>query len=90
MSIRAKLLLAVVATALAGPLAAQGSAPQDLTVVPPVPLDYAPAKTAWGDPDFRGRWPIDHLNGTPLQRAPEQGDLVFLTDEEMAARAQRI
>ena len=90
MSVRPKVLLAFIATALAGPVAAQESVPQDLTAVPPVPLDHAPAKTPWGDPDFRGRWPVDHLNGTPLQRAPEQGDRVFLTDEEMAARAQRI
>ena len=84
-----KLLLAAVAATFSGPLLGQ-AVPQDLTVVPPVPLDYRPATTPWGDPDLRGRWPIDHLNGTPLQRAPEQGNRVFLTDEEMAARAQRI
>ncbi len=85
-----KLWLAAVAIALATPLAAQDTVPADLTVVPPIPRDYVPAKTPWGDPDLRGRWPIDHLNGTPLQRAPEQGNRVFLTDEEMAARAARI
>ena len=38
-----------------------------LTVVPPVPADYQAKKTSWGEPDFRGGWPIDHLNGrTPL------------------------
>lgn len=87
---RSKPLLVAFAAAFAVPLSAQETVPEDLTVVPPVPRDYAPAKTAWGDPDLRGRWPIDHLNGTPLQRAPEQGNRVFLTDEEMAARAARI
>lgn len=62
----------------------------DLTAVPPVPMDYQPETTDWGEPDFRGGWPIDHLNGTPLQRAPEQGNRMFLTDEEMIAREARV
>ncbi len=52
--------------------------------------DYTPDQTAWGEPDFRGTWPIDHLNGTPLQRPEEFGDREFLTDEEYAERAGRI
>ncbi len=74
----------------AAPSSAQQEPGADLTVVPPVPMDYQPAKTPWGDPDLRGRWPIDHLNGTPLQRTPEQGGRAFLTEEEMAERRQRI
>ena len=69
-----------------GPAGAQA----DLTVLPPVPDDFAPEKTAWGDPDLRGTWPIDHLNGLPLQRTPEQGNRVFLTEEEFAERRERI
>ncbi len=79
-----------VAAAIAPAASAQQSVPADLTAVPPVPGDYRPKTTAWGDPDLRGRWPIDHLNGTPLQRDPAQGDRVFLTEEEMAARRQRV
>jgi hypothetical protein len=90
MAFRTKLIVAALAATLATPAGAQQAIPEDLTVVPPIPNGYAPAKTAWGDPDLRGRWPIDHLNGTPLQRAPEQGNRVFLTEEEMAARAARI
>jgi len=90
MSLRFPLILAAAAAALAFPAVAEQTAPQDLTVVPPVPRDYQPEKTPWGDPNLRGRWPIDHLNGTPLQRDPEQGNRVFLNDEEMAARAERI
>jgi hypothetical protein len=60
---------------------------QDLTVLVPVPTDYAAKKTSWGEPDFRGGWPIDHLNGrTPLQRDPKYGNRAYLTDEEFAAR----
>jgi len=85
-------LILAAACALSGaPLAAQEATPAlpagtDLTVIPPVPLDYAPAKTPWGDPDLRGTWPIDHLNFTPLQRPAEQGMRYFLNDEEYAAR----
>ena len=72
--------------ALATPLAASAQE-EDLTVVPPVPADYRPALTSWGEPDLRGGWPIDHLNGrTPLQRAEEHGNRVFLTAEEFAER----
>jgi catechol 2,3-dioxygenase-like lactoylglutathione lyase family enzyme len=62
----------------------------DPTVLPPIPNDYAPAKTSWGDPDFRGSWPIDHLNGLPLQRTEAQGNRHFLTDAEYAERQARI
>jgi len=61
-----------------------------LTVLPPIPKDYQPSRTAWGDPDFRGTWPIDHLNGLPLQRSVEQGNRHFLTEEEYTARQARI
>ncbi|MCL6252001.1 hypothetical protein M3P36_13220 [Altererythrobacter sp. KTW20L] len=69
---------------------ADTAATDPLTVLPPVPDDYVPATTAWGDPDFRGTWPIDHLNGLPLQRTAEQGNRHFLTDEEYDIRQARI
>ena len=47
----------------------------------PVPL------TAWGDPDLRGTWPIQHLIGTPFQRRlPERGNM---TEEEYQAASLR-
>jgi len=61
--------------------------PADLTVLPPPSTDYRPSQTSWGEPDFRGGWPIDHLNGrTPLQRDPKHGNRALLTDEEFAER----
>jgi hypothetical protein len=42
--------------------------------------------TPWGEPDIRGKWPIGHLTGTPLQRSEAMGERRFLTDEELAAR----
>jgi hypothetical protein len=46
--------------------------------------------TPWGDPDLGGRWPIDHLNGTPLQRPVEFGERRILTDQEFAEREARL
>ena len=86
---RAALATCAAAIALATPqFAAQG---QDLTVLPAVPDDYAPAKTEWGDPDFRGMWPIDHLNGrTPLERDPKYGDRIFMNDAEFAEQQEMV
>ncbi len=72
------------------PAAPQATAPVDLTVLPPVPHDYKPKTTGWGDPDLRGIWPIDSLGGLPLQRTAAQGNRVFLTDEEFAASEARM
>ena len=41
--------------------------------------------TSWGDPDLQGTWPIMHLLSTPLQRNPEYGDRLYMTDEEYEA-----
>jgi hypothetical protein len=80
------LLAAVSLTSLtAGPAAAQ-QVPADLTVMPPVPTDYVPKKTAWGDPDLRGTWPIDNIASLPMNRPANFGDRFWLTDEEYAAR----
>ena len=55
---RSFVVLLAAAACVAAPLAAQEP---DLTVVPPVATDYRAEQTAWGEPDFRGGWPIDHL-----------------------------
>ena len=85
-------LTLLVAVATAALVSTSGLAQeQDLTVLVPVPTDYPAKKTSWGEPDFRGGWPIDHLNGrTPLQRAPEHGNRAYLTDEEFAARNEAV
>jgi len=51
---------------------------------------YTPGKTAWGDPDFRGTWPIDRIAdaGIPLERPEGFGDRLSLTDEEFARRLE--
>jgi hypothetical protein len=86
-------LLLATAAVLAPPAIAQQAArpaaagPQDLEHLVPVPTNYVAKKTSWGEPDFRGGWPIDHLNGrTPLQRDPKYGNRAYLTDAEFARR----
>jgi hypothetical protein len=73
----------------AAPAAAQG-VPADLTTMPPVPTDYQPQRTAWGDPDLRGTWPIDNIASLPMNRPASFGDRYWLTEEEFAERQQQI
>jgi hypothetical protein len=47
-------------------------------------------RTAWGDPDLQGMWPIINLISTPFQRSEQYGDRELLTDEEYAAAQQRL
>jgi hypothetical protein len=68
---------------------AQQQAPQDLTVMPPVPTDYQPARTPWGDPDLRGIWPINDVAELPVNRPEQYGNRFFKTQEELAEEAAR-
>ena len=69
-------MTAVGAVAFAPSVAAAQKPPADLNVLPPVPTDYTPKKTPWGDYDFRGMWPIENLNGAHvmLQRPKQYGN----------------
>ena len=71
--------LAVSALALgaAMPAAAQDSAPK-----PATSAKWAAPRTPWGDPDLQGTWPLDQLGRTPLQRPPQYGDQLYLTDAQ--------
>src|SRR5690606_9229806 len=52
--------------------------------------EWQAPRTPWGDPDLQGMWPLDYINGTPVQRPPEFGERRYLTDEEYAERAARL
>ncbi len=54
----------------------------------PVP-NYVPPKTAWGDPDLQGIWPISHLIAVPLTRPKQYGDRLYRTDQEFASLTAR-
>jgi hypothetical protein len=82
-SLAAALAAALVATPTV--VTAQ-AVPADLTTMPAVPTDYQPKKTAWGDPDLRGTWPIDNIASLPMNRPASFGNRYWLTEEEMTAR----
>jgi len=51
--------------------------------------DWDHPVTAWGDPDLRGTWPINHLTGVPLQRDLAIGERRYLNEDEMQARVDQ-
>lgn len=67
-----------------------GSGPPPSSAGANAAMSYATPRTAWGDPDLQGMWPIDKLNGTPVQRPESFGERRFLTDEEFAQRSGRL
>jgi hypothetical protein len=68
----------------------QSKMPKALFELAPVSHAYVPKKTAWGDPDLRGMWPIDAIGGLNIQRPPSMGDRVWLTDEEYKTVSDRM
>ncbi len=78
---------AAVALLAGAPLGAQ-ERPADPTVLPPVPTDYTPPKTAWGDYDFSHTYQVEYLNNTRIlfQRPTEYGNRYWQTEEEHARR----
>ena len=52
----------------------------------PAEVSWEQPMTVWGEPDLRGTWPLQHLTGTPLQRAEELGERRYFTEEEVAER----
>ena len=76
---RLALLAALSLTALA-PAAAQ----ETVGTPPPREAGWDVPKTAWGDPDLRGMYPLDQVGRTPMQRRPQHGNRLLLTDEEYA------
>jgi hypothetical protein len=75
---KARLFAAVLLLGVAVPLAAQ----ETVGVPPPKPAGWLVPRTAWGDPDLRGMYPLDQVGRTPMQRRPQHGDRLLMTDEE--------
>ncbi|HTN13620.1 MAG TPA: hypothetical protein VL094_02315 [Sphingomonadaceae bacterium] len=69
-----------------------GALPPDREpAAPSAPATKAAAdwpKTPWGDPDFRGTWPLQNINdaGIRLERPAAMGTRTELTDKEFAER----
>ena len=51
---------------------------------------WEPPMTPWGEPDLQGMWPLNHLIGVGLQRNPDFGERLFMTDEEFAAEQESV
>ena len=81
-ALAAPLLLAL---PLAAPALAEDPVPSAKDYPPP-PAGWHVARTAWGDPDLRGMWPVDYLQGTPRDRAPDLGERREWTEEEYQQR----
>jgi hypothetical protein len=81
---------AAAAMSFASPAALAQQAPADLASLPPVPADYAPGQTAWGDPDLRATYTLDRINTGRISfaRPDEFGNRFWLTDEEFAQRLE--
>jgi len=85
---RLAMMAAALAASLVAPSIAAQERPADLTVLPPVPTDYQPPRTTWGDPDLSNTYQIEfHNSGRILfQRPPAYGNRVWVNDEEFARR----
>jgi hypothetical protein len=80
-----RLLAAALPLLLAAPAAADDPVPSAKDYPAP-PAGWQVARTAWGDPDLRGQWPVDYLSPTPRERPAELGTRREWTEEEYAQR----
>jgi hypothetical protein len=81
--------IALATAALAGaPAALAQDRPADLRAVPPVPTDYTPPRTPWGDYDFSHTYTLDNAADAHIlfQRPREYGTRAWVTDQEFARR----
>ena len=87
--IAAASVLAAATFAFTTPAAAQ-QRPADPTVLPPVPTDYVPPKTPWGDPDISHTYQYEYIGNTRIlfQRPKEYGNRFWQTPEEHARRVE--
>jgi hypothetical protein len=79
---------AVVLAATGFSAAAAQSRPADLEALPPVPTDYDPPRTSWGDWDFSATYQYEYINNARIlfQRPREYGNRYWITDEEFERR----
>src|SRR4029079_13318349 len=70
---------------LAAPAVAEDPVPAAKDYPAP-PAGWHVARTAWGDPDLRGMWPVDYLSPTPRERPPELGTRTEWTEDEYKTR----
>jgi hypothetical protein len=76
-----KILLAA-GTALFLTAALPLAAEETVGVPPPAPAGWSAPRTEWGDPDLRGMYPLDQVGRTPMQRRPQYGNRLLMTEDE--------
>lgn len=84
-----RITIAAAAIVLALPTAAHAQErPADLHELPPVPTDYDPPRTEWGDYNFSATYQIEYINNGRIlfQRPKEYGNRFWVNDEELARR----
>ena len=94
-----RLVLASVTAALFVTIVSAQNAvpPSEKNMFAGTPAGWKHPKTAWGDPDLQGTWPISFVGGVPLERCaggraggppapPCDQNKAFLTEEEYKAR----
>ena len=87
MGIRAKIaLVCLPLLSLPGALSAQDDAAMMAAEYAQPPAGWTIPRTAWGDPDLSGKWPIDYLSATPRERPASSGTQAFLDDAEYQVR----
>jgi hypothetical protein len=85
-ALAAPLLLALPLAARRSPTTTRSLRPR---TIPPPPAGWHVARTAWGDPDLRGMWPVDYLTPTPRERPAEIGTRTEWTEDEYTSASAR-
>src|SRR5262245_28020361 len=94
------LFASVAAVLLVAVVSAQEGVPSEKNMFVGTPAGWKHPKTAWGDPDIQGTWPISYVGGVPLERcaqffsargpSPQQPpcdqNKAFYSEEEFKAR----
>ncbi|MBI2150176.1 MAG: hypothetical protein HYU27_06175 [Acidobacteria bacterium] len=86
-------MLAFIATVALTPAPMAGQAPKAAAPAKKTATAakaWTPPKTPWGDPDLQGVYTSDDYIGAGLQRNPQFGDRLYLSDEEIAQREATI
>jgi len=77
-------IMALAAAAVLAAAMAPAAAQETPGTPPAKQADWSVPRTEWGDPDLRGMYPLDQVGRTPMQRRPQYGDRLLMTDEEYA------
>jgi hypothetical protein len=87
-------LTGVGAVLLAAVAGGQTGQPSERNMFIETPAGWKAPKTAWGDPDLQGTWPISYVGSVPLERCPRfaapgtapcDPDKAFFSEEEFKA-----